>query len=51
MVRAKHLMRPTLSPWVLVVLLVAWFITGADRRACAGSRGGRGDSGDRRRRR
>ena len=28
MVRAKHLMRPTLAPWVLVVLL-AWFITGA----------------------
>jgi len=28
MVRAKHLMRPTLAPWALVVLL-AWFITGA----------------------
>jgi len=28
MARAKHLMRPTLAPWALVVLL-AWFITGA----------------------
>ena len=28
MVRAKHLMRPTLAPWALALLL-SWFITGA----------------------